>query len=123
MATGTLTKEYSLAKGLERNDILSLLYYLGMLTISGRDQGEIIFRVPNYVINFLYWKYFLNDLEQEKKIAIDTRRIAESIKAMAFEGNPAIFIAETEKVLEQLSNRDLVKFDEKYIKLVLIQQK
>lgn len=117
---GWLTKEFSLAKGLSQDDILSLLYYLGMLTIGAADFAEIKFVVPNYVIRTLYWKYFLDEMEKEKLVEIDTVQIRESIKALAYDGQPGLFIQEVKKMLKQLSKRDLIKFDEKYIKLVMI---
>jgi hypothetical protein len=57
-----------------RKNLLIFLYYLGNLTIKEANiAGEIIFKIPNYVIGELYWQYYgyllqkLHDLPLEEE--------------------------------------------------------
>lgn len=48
--TSHLTTAYELSKQFKREDFISLLYYLGYLTITGNCLDDVIFKVPNEVI-------------------------------------------------------------------------
>jgi chorismate mutase len=53
---GDLVYQFSFEKPFTENDFVNLLYYFGNLTIETRNEaGEIIFRIPNRVIEELYW--------------------------------------------------------------------
>ena len=51
-------------------DIISLLFYMGWLTIKEADEGEgnFIFKMPNKVIEELYYDYFVAISEQETQL-------------------------------------------------------
>jgi hypothetical protein len=48
--SAVLTKEFSLAKDFEHDDLVSLLFYMGFLTIQAKELGSLIFTFPNYAI-------------------------------------------------------------------------
>jgi hypothetical protein len=56
---GDLVYQFSFEKPFTENDFVNLLYYFGNLTIQTKNEaGEIIFRIPNRVIEELYWQYY-----------------------------------------------------------------
>ena len=57
-------------KPFEEDDIVSLLFYMGWLTIKEAEEGEgnYIFKIPNTVIQELYYDYFVAISEQETKL-------------------------------------------------------
>jgi hypothetical protein len=100
----------------------SFLFYLGMLTVRGRGSDGITrLAIPNYSIKTLYWEYMASCLENMKDGAIDTKKLTETVRTMAIDGDISPYLTYfTENVLMRLSNRDLQKFDEKYIKVMML---
>ena len=98
--------------------MLSMLYYLGYLTI-----GEVIgtypkLIIPNKVMKEIYGEYFLKILSEEENFTIDNSEYAKISIEMAIEGKIEKGINLLQKYLKNLSNRDYQKFDEKYLKLL-----
>lgn len=101
-----------------KENFISLLFYLGMLTIKGMDDYGLKLCIPNYVIKTLYWDYFYRRLQQEAKI--DHAELKNVIREMRIDGNIKSFINYFSSIIQTLSNRDLISFDEKYIKAMLM---
>jgi hypothetical protein len=100
---------------------LSLLFYLGMLTIGGVVEGQTYLKIPNYSIKTLYWEYMYSYIQHLEKIEIDTTKLSQTIRDMAFRGEYKSYLDFfVENYLKRLSNRDLMNFDEKYIKAMLL---
>jgi len=110
----TITCEFNLEREQIRDDFLSLMFYLGFLTIRRGNTVETILSVPNYGMQVLYYDYFANLLKLEK---ID---IPDVIKKMAYYGGITKLCEKINEILKNLLNRDFIKFDEKHIKLVII---
>lgn len=117
---GNLTAQFSFEKDFGRDDFLSLLYYLGYLTIAGSQVGSTLFKVPNYVIEKLFLDYFAHLLQEREQIQWNTEEIRRGMEEMALNGNPKPFMQMIQNILEHLSSRDFRGFDEKYIKLLII---
>ncbi len=114
-----ITREFSLAKRFTRQDFLSLLFYLGFLTIKqGGRALRVELEVPNYVIKELYFGFFEELLTQN--VELETSDIIEGIEELAFEGKIGRFLSSIESALENISFRDFMNFDEKYVKLVML---
>lgn len=113
-----LTAQFSLEKDFDKNDFLSLLFYLGYLTIDSFYVGMVKLRVPNYVVKELYFSYFEKILVDEYKYELDVVNIQMALAALADEGDNKKLIACIETVLSSMSNRDSIKMDEKYIKTI-----
>ncbi len=113
-------RKFDIAKDFNRNDFISLLFYMGFITIQGIDLAETRFVIPNYVIEQLYFEYFKVELEQRSQITIDNRRLIEAVKELARQGNIAPLATEIKQVLELLSNRDFINMDEKHIKAIIL---
>jgi hypothetical protein len=45
-----ITDIFNFEKLFEESDIVSLLFYMGWLTIEGMEEGEYVFKMPNRVI-------------------------------------------------------------------------
>lgn len=58
LKTGTieskLIREFDMARRFEKYDFISLLYYMGILTISEGGLDDLVFKMPNFVIQQLY---------------------------------------------------------------------
>ncbi len=117
--TSPLISRFSLEEMFnKRENFVSILYYLGMLTIKEQDENELVFCIPNYVIKTVYWDYFLDRIKQDVDIKAD--ELKHSMKKMRTDGDITAFTKYLQSILEKLSNRDLQKFDEKYIKAVML---
>ncbi|MDR1964501.1 MAG: ATP-binding protein [Planctomycetaceae bacterium] len=99
---------------------VSLLFYMGLLTIK-ESCGEMVrLVVPNYSIQTVYWEY-IQELMYSELPDFDTSDLLNVISAMFKEGEIESFIKYvSENILSKLSDHDLQNFDEKYIKLVLM---
>lgn len=102
----------------KRENFISLLFYFGMLTIKERVENELLFIVPNYVIKKIYWEYLLDAIEQD--VSIKTNELKQAMRQMRGDGEISDFVRYLNHILEKLSNRDLQKFDEKYIKAIMM---
>jgi hypothetical protein len=116
----TLVKRFSFDLMYERKYFTSLLFYMGFLTFMYEERQLTYLGIPNYVIKTLFWEYFRELLHKEYTLEIDTSQIETAISALAFDGEVKPFIELIrEKILSALSRRDYIKFNEKYIKMVL----
>lgn len=117
---GLITQEFSFARLFTQHDFMSLLFYNGFLTIDYALGNIIYFRVPNYVIQKLYFDYFREILQENSQVSVNTGLITSAIASMAFKGSPQAFFDLVHTTLHQLANRDYQKFDEKYVKVIMI---
>ena len=117
--TGELKVKFNLNDDFSRDDIISLLYYFGYLTVNRKEiyDDSIIFRIPNRVMNELYYNYFQKILK-DINIIIDDSIIRESIKEMAEVGTINTLTNYVSKILKQSDNKIFMKFDEKYIQTI-----
>jgi hypothetical protein len=101
---------------------ISLLFYMGLLTVKERSLMDISLRIPNYSVKTLYWEYIAKQVtETSPDITIEERPLKEAIKALAFEGDVYRFVNYvSENAFGKLSDHDLQRFDEKYIQILLL---
>ncbi|WP_446008343.1 AAA family ATPase [Candidatus Electrothrix sp.] len=112
--------DLDISKPFERDDFISLLLYMGFITISGAVLDELVYRVPNYVIEQLYYRYFKKEIELRAQITIENDRIKEAIRQLALHNNINPLTEEIRKALALFSNRDFMRMDEKHIKAVIL---
>ncbi len=117
---GEITSQFSLEKEFNEEDFLSLLFYLGFLTIDKEDFADVIYKVPNEAVKGIYFDYFAKKLEEESDYEMDIVEIKKADKNIAVNGNIKSLVEVIEKALNKLSNRDFINFDEKYIKIIMI---
>jgi hypothetical protein len=116
-----LVSQFSFEMPFGKIEFINLLYYLGNLTIKAARFGELVeFKIPNRVIEELYWKYYGHLLRQEAGITQSLLEIPLAVEAMARTGQAEEFFSHIQKLLQELSNRDYRGFSEKYIKMAII---
>ena len=117
---GQLTYEYSFEKEFERNDFISLLYYMGLLTIQDSWAGLVNFAIPNYVIEKLYLQFFISLKKEREQIPLKSDEIEMAMLQMSRYNNPEPFFDIIRNILQHLADRDYQNFDEKYIKALIL---
>ncbi len=96
---------------------------MGWLTIKEADEGEnnFIFKMPNRVIEELYYDYFVAISEQETQLNRSFVTIHKSLSELSKNNNPHPFLDLIKALIDkQLSTRDALNFDEKHLKMLLI---
>ena len=99
-------------------ELVSMLYYLGYLTIAGEKLGRAELKIPNNVMKEIYSDYFLKMIDQQAEMTIELKEYNEILEETALEGRIDKIVEMLEKYLKNLSNRDFQRFDEKYVKLI-----
>jgi hypothetical protein len=118
--SSSLVRQFSLQRDFNNQDLVSLLFYMGFLTIKAEDYGGYVFTFPNYVIKKLYSSYFVELLAQQTELTIDNFVIDSAIKTMAREGNPAPFFDQVSQIVKRMSPRDAAHFTENSLKAIII---
>ena len=95
-----------------------MLFYLGYLTIGGQEFEMTELKIPNKVMKEIYTEYFMKILSNNTNMQITDSEYVEILREVAIEGKIEKLVGLAQKYLENLSNRDYVKFDEKYVKLI-----
>ena len=113
-----ITDKFNPAIEFKEKDLISMLYYLGYLTIVGEEFGTPQLQIPNKVMKEIYADYFMQMISKETDFEIEQSEYNQITKEIALEGKIDTIIEMTEKYLQNLSNRDYIKFDEKYVKLI-----
>ena len=116
-----ITNIFNFEKPFEEEDIISLLFYMGWLTIIEKEAGYHYFKIPNHVIRELYYDYFVTISEQETQLNRDHGDISKALLDLAMTNNPHPFLNLITNLIEKrLSVRDAQRFDEKHLKMLLI---
>ena len=113
-----IRQKFNPAMEFTETDLVSMLYYLGYLTIAGEVFEKPELKIPNKVMKQLYSEYFLEILKKETDLQVTEDDYNEMLREIALEGKIDKIIEMLGKYLKNLSNRDYIKMDEKYIKLI-----
>ncbi len=116
--TSQITEKFNPAIEFTQEDLVSMLYYLGYLTIAGENFGVPELTVPNKVMKEIYADYFMQILKKETEFAVQQQDYVTIAKELAEEGKIDKMVELVGTYLNNLSNRDYIKFDEKYVKLI-----
>jgi hypothetical protein len=108
-----------------QTQFISLLYYLGLLTLGTPPEGAPVLgyqlTIPNRVIRELTWEHLVMLLQDEAHVDIDTRDLGAALAAMAVQGDIAPFLELFHtRVIKALGVKDLRRFDEKALKLMML---
>jgi hypothetical protein len=114
--------KFSLDRLQENKYFVSLLFYLGLLTIDKKEEGLLQLKIPNHSIRTIFLEYIEGitaESNADISINMDEQRIA--LHALAYKNDPQPFLDCVSKdIFSRLSNRDLRNFDEEYIKIMLL---
>jgi Predicted AAA-ATPase/PD-(D/E)XK nuclease superfamily len=119
--SAVLTDIFNFEKPFAEYDITSLLFYMGWLTIQEFDEGAYLFKMPNRVIEELYYDYFVAISEQEYNLNRTHVDIHNTLVALSKNNNPRPFLSLIQALInKKLSVRDAQNFSEKHLKMLLI---
>lgn len=119
--TGRLYELFPLQQAYDEQFFPSYLYYLGLTTIQGEERDLLRMAIPNLTIQGIHGAILSYILEQAAGIKLDTDRVSPCITAMAQDGDLAPFLALIDsQVLQKLSNRDLIRLDERGLKMLML---
>ena len=113
---GTLQSFIEIDKKFDKNDLITLLFNMGMLTIKGFDMITQ-FEMPNKIIENIYLQYLSVLLQRQADYTLDVARQEEAIIELGRKGEINALTALVSEFLMHTSNRNTQNFDEKYIKL------
>lgn len=113
-----IVEKFNPAMEFAERELISMLYYLGYLTIAEEKLGKAELKIPNKVMEEIYSEYFMKILNEEAQMEIKEDEYNEILKEIALEGRIDKIVEMLQKYLKNLSNRDYQKFDEKYVKLI-----
>ena len=112
-----LTEKFNAEINFGEKELISLLFYLGYLTIKEIDFGVLEFGSPNEVIRKIYSDYFLEYIKRRSGLTNEINQ-KEILKEILLEGKIEKLLEVLKEFLTNLSNRDYQKFDEKYVKVI-----
>lgn len=112
-----ITEKFNPAIEFTEKDMISMLYYLGYLTISGEEFGYPKLKIPNIVMKEIYSDYFIKAIKKVINVNINENYV-QITKEIAQDGKIDKILELLKTYINNLSNRDLIKFDEKYVKLI-----
>ena len=118
--SSALIAQFSFEREFTSQDFISLLFYMGFVSITGARGSNLTFAIPNYVIKRLYLDFFMHIIKEENDVSFEVMEVSSIMEELAYENNITPFIGLVEKTLKSLSNRDSILLDEKHIKLLLV---
>ena len=113
---GTLQSFFEIDKKFDKNDLITMLFNMGMLTIKGFDMVTQ-FEMPNKIIENIYLQYLSDLVQRQSDYTLDVAKQQVAIIEVGRKGEIKALTALVSEFLMQTSNRNTRKFDEKYIKL------
>ena len=114
----SLTEKFNAEIQFGEKELISLLFYLGYLTIKEIGFSKYKFQIPNDVIKEIYSNYFLEYISRKANIVIDSIDTEKVNKELLLEGKIDKLLDVLKEFLTNLSNRDYQRFDEKYVKII-----
>lgn len=115
-----LTVQFNFELPYTRIEAISLLFYNGLLTIKNATFQVYDLVIPNHVIKVMYWEYFRYLFESRHQIQYESVPIRDALIEMAESDRINKLVEYVQRVLKNLSNRDLQKFSEKNIKMIFM---
>ena len=113
-----IIEKFNPAVEFKDEEFASMLFYLGYLTIGGERLGMPELKIPNKIMSEIYSSYFLSIINKETDLSISSEEYNNILADIALEGKIDKLVEIVHRYLNNLSNRDYQKFNEKYIKLI-----
>ena len=89
-------------------NFVSLLYYLGLITIDSEEMGDIKLIIPNQTIRRIMAEFVNTMLSETNSLEVDLREFHQGMKYLAFKDDLNIFQYLADKLDKATSIRDLV---------------
>ncbi|KIM06614.1 MAG: hypothetical protein KU38_12685 [Sulfurovum sp. FS08-3] len=103
----------------DAHNFVSLLYYLGLITIDTFYRGEYYLKIPNQTIQRIMGEYIQKALQESEIFDIDLTRFQKAIHAFAYDGSLHLFHYLAHEIKERSKVRDFIT-GESFIKGFLI---
>ena len=113
-----LTEKFNAEIEFGEKELVSLLFYLGYLTIKEKGIQKCKSQIPNDIIKEIYTKYFLRYISKKANIVTDSIDTETINSELLFNGKINGLLEILKMFLTNLSNRDYARFDEKYVKVI-----
>jgi len=118
-----VTARFSIDRIHESKNFLSLLYYMGLVTMDkDENAGDTLLKIPSYSTKTMYWEYMENIIsERNPDMIVDPSVIIDGLRTMTFYGDYIQFFEDFHtNFVSKISNRDLENFSEKNVKFLLL---
>ena len=115
-----ITDQFSFSSGFTDRDFVSLLYYMGVITIKDIRADKTLFCIPNYVVKQLYFEYFGQVLAEKTDLTPDSLGYGKAVDVMIFNNDFMPLVTIVSKIMEKMSNRDNMNFGEKHLKSIFM---
>jgi hypothetical protein len=105
-----IVASFPIAKVVSPENFISLLYYFGLLTITGSDEEKkAILRIPNEAIKRLYYDYIKETYEETGIFTLHFSKYEALMKEMAFNGKwEPLIVYLAEQMATSMGIRDLI---------------
>lgn len=118
--TGIIVDSFPAEDIIKPRNFKSLLYYYGMLTISGMEMGEPVLSVPNWAVREQLYGYMADIYKDSADLYLEMDKLVDRMKRMAYKGeweNYFRYIAD--RLNNQSSIRDFIE-GEAYVKTFIL---
>ncbi len=102
--TGTLKKGFPAERINDPDNFVSLLFYFGMITISGTFRGKTKFVIPNEVVREQIYAYLLSTYK-ENDLTYDTYEKGELESGLAYDGDYQSYFRYVADTIKQYSSQ------------------
>ncbi|NIM15978.1 MAG: AAA family ATPase [Candidatus Aminicenantes bacterium] len=104
-----LVKGFPLEELVDAKNFISLLFYLGLLTIESPEKDKIRLKIPNETVKRLYYDYIEKGYRETDIFDLDLSKYSDLISDMAYDGKwEPFFKLITSRMQESMSLRDLI---------------
>ncbi len=103
----------------KEDNFISLLYYLGLITIDKLYRGKYYFKIPNQTIRIIMAEYIQQALKEKEIFKIDLNAFQNTIQEFAYDGSLNIFKFLSNEIEKNSKVRDYIE-GENFIKGFLI---
>ena len=103
-------------KKFDQNDMITMLFHLGVLTLKPSDYGTFL-EIPNTIIKRIYLQYLSELQQQQIGYRVDTREQAVALSEIGRTGKVDKLTAIVSEMLRHTSNQNARDIDEAHIKL------
>ncbi len=103
----------------KEDNFISLLYYLGLITIDKFYKGEYYFKIPNQTIRIIMAEYIQQALKEEEIFKIDLNAFQKTVQRFAYHNSLDIFKFLSNEIEKNSKVRDYIE-GENFIKGFLI---
>jgi len=117
--TGRLQAFMDIGKRFDRNDVITMLFNIGLLTIKGQG-SRTRFEIPNKIIEQIYYQYLSELIQRKASYKLDTEKQELALEALGEKGEIMPLTKLVEEFLTHIANINLRQFDEKYVKLIYL---